>query len=169
MSSVYISENCLAVTCCECSQFFPLYWSQSQWAGWVQTPSDWVSQGCWDGGQEGSQGGTICQKVTSPRAGWGLCTLSLRNSTALWREMDGRTPGLVGSIPVFSSRGHGCSWEPMACSVNWWQSVLKHQIYTEHLAMCCSSHLNLFNLLKQGTFFKCDQDIILRGKNAPCP
>lgn len=79
------------------------------------------------------------------------------NRVTIWREMDGEAPGITGSIPFFSSCGCCCGWEHMTCSVNWWKSVLKQWIYTEHLDICCSSH---FNLLKQSTFWQCNQDVL---------
>lgn len=84
------------------------------------------------------------------------------NRVTLWREMDGEASGVTESIPFFfhpspffASCGHCYAWEHVTCSMNWRKSVLKPWIYTEHLDICCSSHINY---LKQSNFLQCNQD-----------
>lgn len=155
MSSVYISENGLAVTCYE-HPFFPSLLISHDGLVGCNPLLTGCSRGSksWGAKRGPREGQSTVRKWHSPGQG----EASPCNSVALWREMDGRTPGVLGSIPSFFP----CvAIAVVGNSVNWWQSVLKHQTYTEHLDMCCSSHFNLFNLLKQSTFLQCNQDIIL--------
>lgn len=170
MSSVYISENCLADTRYE-HPFFPLYWSVTMcWLGanpfWLGVPGL-----VRDGGQEGSLGGTsCCQKGTS--SGQGEASTHCPWVPGLHfggRWMERLQEEWDPSHFPFPHVAIGVVGKPVIRSVNWWQSALKHQIYTEHLDTCCSSHFNLFNSLKQRSFLQCNQDIILRGKDTLGP